>query len=80
MKFIHTTHAQSRMKTRGINPPDGQTLTNVGKRTRRIIRQTCPDKGCDLDEYIYFRNNRKEIFVTKQLNAGEYLLITAFKI
>ena len=67
---------QIALQTDGLN----YVVVIVGKRTRRIIRQTCLDKGCDLDEYIYFRNNRKEIFVTKQLNAGEYLLITAFKI
>ena len=80
MTFIETTHAANRLKTRGISSPNGQRLVSVGRGTRRRIRQTCPDMGCDLDEYTYFRNKQKHIFVTKQISKDVYLLITAFKI
>lgn len=80
MTFIHTIHANQRLKTRGIPPPDKSQCLPVGKKIRRRIAQLCPDNGCNLKEYIYFRNREGGVYVTKQIDAGVYLLITAFKV
>lgn len=82
--FKLTKHAKQRLSERNIKPPKGTILYPVGKKTRRRIRESCECHGCNTVDYIYFmtRGGKIEdlfIYVCKQLDAGVFLLITAFK-
>lgn len=78
MKFHLSEHAQKRIVERNLPiPASNLKLRVTGKKTRRVLRETCK-KSFTMKDRIFFRLNPSIIYVCKQIDVGEYLVLTAF--
>lgn len=78
MIFHLTPHAISRITERNIPDPNIVKIRVTGRKTRKTLRERC--KSFNHREFIYFSSGFKDIYVCKQIDVGEYLVITAFNI
>lgn len=78
MKFTLTEHASKRLLERCIPAPsDKLCLKAAGKKIKKLIREKCKLKGYEFDK-IYWVLNHRIVYVCQIVDAGEYIVITAF--
>lgn len=77
MKFIFSKHAKKRMKQRRLGKPTRKNvLRRIGKRLMKRLGYRFKIKSGK----EYFLDEHDTIYACVELDAGNYLVITAFKL
>jgi hypothetical protein len=79
--FHLTKHAEENLIKRDMPHPNDLGLTQANKKTKKLIRESCPNEGFRSD-YVYWsvRDNKiRYVYVCAIKDIAEYIVITCFK-
>lgn len=80
-KFYLTNHAKENMIKRDMPDPNTLGVQPANKKTRKLIRESCPKEGFDL-KLIYWStliDRVRYVYVCSVKDVAEYIVITCFK-
>jgi len=79
--FDISFHALKRMKEREMPNPNDLGLVIANRKTKKLIRNSCPEKQIKEDNIYWTQiiDGNRFVYVTVQKNVGEYLVLTCFK-
>ncbi len=80
-KFYLTNHAKQNMINREMPNPNGLGLTPCNKKTKRLIRESCPKEGFNVN-LVYWStliDRVRYVYVCSVKDIAEYIVITCFK-
>lgn len=76
-----TKHAEENLKKRDMPYPDVLGLIQANRKTKKLIRESCPNEGFRSD-YVYWTTLDKKVryvYVCAIKDIAEYIVITCFK-